>query len=276
MTRRTTIFRPRSPCPSGDFTLFSELPIEIRKIIWEQAIEPRLVEISCRESRKPRDGVKRRTFITKTMSPQPYRDHSPRTYFTANPLPHQYPTLLRINSESRATMLNIYRPCFAKEFGGRPIYIDLLRDTIYFANPIALLSFYGIEQPCQFSYSELINEVLAILPEERNDIEKSLKSIAISWGWGSTCIRAVLCRFQSLEGVIFQNEFTISDGQTYEELDLSHDVSKLKVALKKAAEDRGIASTDLKLPIIECVPIRKILKRFQVSENSASANTWFS
>jgi hypothetical protein len=169
-------------------------------------------------------------------------------------------------------MLNIYRPCFAKEFGGRPIYIDLSRDTIYFGNPISLLSFYGIEQPCQFNYSEFTSELLAIVPEERNDIEKSLKSIAINWGWGSTCTCAVLCRFQSLEEVVFQNLFTINR-QPYREIDISRDVSELKEAFKKAAKDRGISSKSLKLPIIECVPLGKILKRFQVSQDIASANT---
>jgi hypothetical protein len=273
MPRRTTRFRPRFPFRSGKFTLFPQLPLEIREMIWVNAIpEPRLIEISCRESTKPRDGVERTMFITKTMPPQPYRDQAPQTYFTARPIPHEYPALLRTTSESRAVMLNIYRPCFAKEFGGRPIYIDLSRDTIYFGNPISLLSFYGIEQPCQFNYSEFTSELLAIVPEERNDIEKSLKSIAINWGWGSTCTCAVLCRFQSLEEVVFQNLFTINR-QPYREIDISRDVSELKEAFKKAAKDRGISSKSLKLPIIECVPLGKILKRFQVSQDIASANT---
>jgi hypothetical protein len=145
-------------------------------------------------------------FITKTMPPQPYRGQAPHTYFTARPIPHEYPALLQTTSEFRAVILNIYRPCFAKEFGGRSIYIDLSRDTVYFRNPISFFSFYGIEQPCQSHYSEFTNELLAIVPEERNDVEKSLKSIAINWGWGGTCTCAVLCRFQSLEEVVFQKD----------------------------------------------------------------------
>jgi hypothetical protein len=241
-------------------------------MIWVNAIpEPRLIQISCRESTKPRDGGKRTTFITKTMPPQPYRDQAPQTYFTARPIPHEYPALLRTTSESRTVMLSIYRPCFAREFGGRPIYIDLSRDTIYFRNPISLLSFYGIEQPCQFNYSEFTNELLAIVSEERNDMEKHLKSIAINWGWGGAFTCAVLCRFQGLKEILFQNLFSTNrrrfsvNRQPYREIDLSHDVSELNEAFKKAAKDRGIASTSLVLPVIEGLPGRNILIRFPVS-----------
>jgi hypothetical protein len=74
-----------------------------------------------------------------------------------------------------------------------------------------------------------------------------------------------------LKKVIFQILFSTNrrpfstNRQPYREIDLSRDVSELEEGFKKAAQDGGIDSTSLELPVIEGLPGRKIFERFPVS-----------
>jgi len=96
----TSISNPLPPPIRGDFSLFSNLPHELRVLIWKYSLPgPRIVKLQ--ESRKFHRWI-------------------------ANCPP---PTLLRVNRESRAVVLTYYKFCQVPHIN---VFLDPSIDTLYF------------------------------------------------------------------------------------------------------------------------------------------------
>ncbi|KAG4434830.1 hypothetical protein IFR05_009701 [Cadophora sp. M221] len=96
------------------FALFPKLPLELRTMIWKQALPgPRVIAIT-------NSTVHPQTFA-ETLKPQPDRPKSNAVL----------PTLLHVNSESREITLKIYKLAFEHQLL-KPIYIDSCHDTLFF------------------------------------------------------------------------------------------------------------------------------------------------
>jgi hypothetical protein len=93
------------------FSLFGELPTEIRLKIWKIAArEPRLVNIQCQKEAYMAGTIKR--FIAKSFT-------------TTNPVP----PLLHACHESRAETISEYQLSFATSHTPASIYINFDRDS---------------------------------------------------------------------------------------------------------------------------------------------------
>jgi 2EXR family len=103
------------PLPS--FTLFSNLPSEIRLLIWHHSLQPRTHEI---------------TYDT-------LFHHGFNSY-------HSSPTILQINQESRSFGLAHYTLCFGSTFQPPSIYFNFALDTVYLPASIKfhIPHFFGI------------------------------------------------------------------------------------------------------------------------------------
>ncbi|KIN07134.1 hypothetical protein OIDMADRAFT_16005 [Oidiodendron maius Zn] len=108
------------------FTLFRELPTEIRVKIWKIAArEPRLVNIQCQRESYMRGAMKR--FLAKSFT-------------TTNPVP----PLLHACHESRAETIFEYQLSFATSHTPASIYINFDRDTPRLASGV--LVYLGPEE----------------------------------------------------------------------------------------------------------------------------------
>jgi hypothetical protein len=97
------------------FTLFPNLPFELRLKIWEHALsEPRTVTISCQREMLDRERRFAKAF-TSTTPPPP---------------------LLYTNRESRFEALSLYQPTFKTDTSLNSTYICFSRDTIKCADSV--------------------------------------------------------------------------------------------------------------------------------------------
>jgi hypothetical protein len=92
-----------SPTPEclTEFTIFPELPIELRLKIWEYAFPPRVVNIVY--------------------------DHDRDRYFSFNSSP---PILLQIHRETRELCLKTHQLCFGTDTHPPSIYFDAAKDIL--------------------------------------------------------------------------------------------------------------------------------------------------
>ncbi|CZR51240.1 uncharacterized protein PAC_01115 [Phialocephala subalpina] len=119
---------------SSSFSRFTELPVELRLMIWSRTIRPRRLEVST--------------------------DWSSRYYDTPRNKVHtNFPALLRVCQESRRLGLEIYRRCSA-ETVRVPFYLSVF-DTIHFNHYTAMLHF----DIC-FDTSQIYSEV----PPSENEL----------------------------------------------------------------------------------------------------------
>jgi hypothetical protein len=103
---------------SQKFTLFPNLPLELRLKIWRHALpEPRIVKT-------PRD---RENKVIGNMSGEP----STGQVSVRKPPIH----LLQVCRESRQETLMIYRPMLSAQWNDRQVYVDYNIDTCYIATP---------------------------------------------------------------------------------------------------------------------------------------------
>ncbi|KAH8601883.1 hypothetical protein B0O99DRAFT_202414 [Bisporella sp. PMI_857] len=112
-----------------EFTVFLELPLELRQKIWQSALHPRVLPI----------------FIKNQLRLQSYWDRSNHRQSTTlwrmycNP-----PALLFCCVESRIEALRMYTLCFAEQFGS-PIYFSPHNDILLFMSSApAMTAFFGM------------------------------------------------------------------------------------------------------------------------------------
>jgi hypothetical protein len=90
--------------PSPSFTVFPNLPLELRCLIWEKTCEPRIVEVSYED-----DGFSSLSSV---------------------------PMALRVCKESRDTVIHSYPLCFGSIFYPPKIRFNFTLDTLYIDNKI--------------------------------------------------------------------------------------------------------------------------------------------
>jgi hypothetical protein len=118
---------PNIPGPEDKFTLFPELPVELRLKIWSLALPvSRVITIVSDYSSAP-----------EFFDP----DHPDRTRYKARACAKPVPALLHCNSESRAVALKTYRLSFRSNLQKKPIYYDFRRDSLCMINVHVLQSF---------------------------------------------------------------------------------------------------------------------------------------
>ncbi|KAI1106736.1 hypothetical protein F4804DRAFT_299690, partial [Jackrogersella minutella] len=142
---------------NGQFTLFPNLPPELRLKIWEYLIAPRIVAVACLDAEAP---------------PPEEEPEEPWTSFpelSPSP-PSAVPVLLFVNQESRALALKHYEPAFSwkvphvllynnghDDGGGggsrwsRPrVWFSFARDAVYLIGELEPCDSYGFNSPTAY------------------------------------------------------------------------------------------------------------------------------
>ena len=113
------------------FSLFPDLPLELRQIIWHLALPgPRAVNIA---SVGDQEGTQRDGRTT-------------RKWMYGVSTSYAIPSLLQCNQESREIAKKVYAEAFTEQVG-HPVYFNFEQDLLFFNDPYAMLSFYGGRAP---------------------------------------------------------------------------------------------------------------------------------
>ncbi|KAI0121591.1 hypothetical protein F4776DRAFT_223320 [Hypoxylon sp. NC0597] len=144
----------------GRFTLFPQLPAELRLKIWEYLLTPRIVAIACLDAEAP---------------PPDEEPEEPWTSFPELevPAPRPVPVLLLVNRETRTLALKRYSPAFAWKVPymllhndssptspaaaaaastwSRPrVWFDYERDALYLLGELEPCDSYGFNSPMAY------------------------------------------------------------------------------------------------------------------------------
>ncbi|OTA94026.1 hypothetical protein M434DRAFT_395091 [Hypoxylon sp. CO27-5] len=148
----------------GRFTLFPQLPAELRLKIWEYLLAPRIVAIACLDAEAP-----------------PPSDEEPEEPWASfpeleDPAPRAVPVLLLVNQETRTLALKRYSPAFAwkvpymllhndssptssttasssssSSTWSRPrVWFDYARDAVYLLGELEPCDSYGFNSPMAY------------------------------------------------------------------------------------------------------------------------------
>ena len=123
---------PRFANMENTFTLFPQLPPELRRTIWLLALPTsKVVTIE--------DGGQRfaNRFTPISLKPNELRQDCKAKAFYKIPAP------LHTCHESRAFTKPQYSAAFKEQLFGNPVYFDFSKDSLFFAHEAAVFSFYG-------------------------------------------------------------------------------------------------------------------------------------
>jgi hypothetical protein len=182
------------------FTLFPELPIELRRMIWSEAadqVEPQTIKFTTEiVDRYRRSGRCRRRKRIRTDVLNKLKQYS-----------YKLPMLLQVSREARETVTTIskqYQLCFEKELHGKPVCVNFARDTLSFESEETLLAFYGFQDPRGVGVMSALFMDLSViterLPNEATLQEKELQHLSICDPLGVVLL-VILPRFQNLKTV---------------------------------------------------------------------------
>jgi hypothetical protein len=218
------------------FTMFKELPTELRLKIWHAAL-PNPRTIILHKVRRARIDD--------------YRQLGPDAVATG---PSKVPALLQVNQEVRHETLKCYQLCFKDHMNGTQLYFNYERDILVFRDYSALSVFYQHYHGPEVSLIKHENDLTSLLEHEVR-----LRFIAIGCHLDAFSI-SVLSRFRQLEMIAFQT----SSIQT-----LQHDSRALKLRLSQlssacldAADQRG--QVGFQMPETEAIHWHQSSLRFPV------------
>jgi hypothetical protein len=118
---------PNTSSPADKFTLFLNLPAELRLKIWSLALP------SSRAIMIVSDYLSASEFFDP--------DHPDRTRYKARACAKSVTALLNCNSESRVVALKSYKLSFRSNLQKKPIHFDFKTDSLCMINVEALQSF---------------------------------------------------------------------------------------------------------------------------------------
>ncbi|EKD12723.1 uncharacterized protein L3040_006874 [Drepanopeziza brunnea f. sp. 'multigermtubi'] len=138
-----------------EFTVFKNLPLELRILIWKESIpEPNIVRINYKYHLRIPDA-------------------KPDDFTVC----YEIPAILHTNQEARRAAESVYDKAFPKNLG-RYVYFDWSRDVLVFRTEIAASRFFGFEMvqpihmnwttPPAFKLSAPVEKKLTLLGFERD------------------------------------------------------------------------------------------------------------
>jgi hypothetical protein len=119
------------------FHPFPQIPFKIREIIWLAAAaqcKSRIIKIS--------------TYTTTETNTDESGEVRHNVYIRPKVCLHKVPSLLHTNREAREAVTitkKRYFLCFEKELNGKPVYIDLSDDCVFFEDDYAFFALYNLE-----------------------------------------------------------------------------------------------------------------------------------
>ncbi|CZR61282.1 uncharacterized protein PAC_11178 [Phialocephala subalpina] len=273
-----------------EFTLFSELPIELRKTIFEITIpDARTIEFSSYNV----------SIVNKESS---YEDPNPSiSYVTPMHDGHidvtkRHPTtssaeattmnlpwvLLAVNSESRVVAQHFYTLSVEKRLG-RGIYIDFKRDSLLFTSAHALQTMGGMMKPFKHSNwgQNRVDELIERLPTKRNEAEKYAQTIMLAGLLPKIKpLVVMLSRFQNLKEVHLVSERVRPGcicGHHAERINVEPFKKLWKELQDRDAEKTGILPSTRAFPDIVEWKEREFFREFTskwIPERQGYSNDW--
>jgi hypothetical protein len=182
------------------FTLFPKLAIELRQMIWCYAadlIEPQTIKIKVQGIHKYRRRGRyhiRRSIENKVRC-------------TIQPDSYNVPGLLQVSPEALQAITTItkkYHLSFKKELGGKPIYVNFTRDTLYFESVVDFLAFDRPEVRQVVLAGSAPTDVREVLFPKQTLLEKELQYLAICDSLSPELI-TIISLFEKLKGVVLED-----------------------------------------------------------------------